>query len=468
MHGLTRRQAWALALTATLTMAVSYVDRQTFAVLAPTVTKELGISDSAFGWLVSAFSIAYLVGSPIAGQVIDRVGARRGLLGAVLCWSVVAALHCLVPGFGVLFALRIALGFAEAPSFPGAAQTVHRALPPADRARGFGILFTGSSLGAMVAPLLAVWLSSRFGWRAAFLGTAAVGLVWVPVWLAVAFRRGARAALDAPPSAAPPSHPPPPAELASSTLTPPPPSPFTPAPVSESVSAFDTSAPVPPVPPSTPASPSVGPFELAYHPAVLRAVAVVVASAPILSFLLNWSAKYLVHDMGLTQAQVGGYLWVPPLLFDVGAIGFGHFASVRARAAGHDGAPPRALFAAAAVLAVAGGLIPWARPGGPWAVMVLSGVAMAGGGGLFALLTADMLARVPPGAVSAAGGVTAAAQSLAYIIANPLIGRFVDLQGTYTYVLVALAAWVVPGCALWLAWKPPPAHAARAAPAPSA
>ena len=105
------------------------VDRQTLAVLAPTVTQALGISEQNYGWLASAFSIAYLVGAPLAGRMIDAVGARRGLLGAVVVWSIVAALHALAPGFAVLFALRIALGLAEAPSFPGAAQTVHRALP---------------------------------------------------------------------------------------------------------------------------------------------------------------------------------------------------------------------------------------------------------------------------------------------------------------------------------------------------
>jgi hypothetical protein len=48
--------------------------------------------------------------------VVDRGGPRAG------------------PGFAVLFMLRIALGVAEGPSF-GAAQTVQRVLPPADRPR---------------------------------------------------------------------------------------------------------------------------------------------------------------------------------------------------------------------------------------------------------------------------------------------------------------------------------------------
>src|SRR5688500_5386645 len=193
---LSRQRAWALALVATFTMAVSYVDRQTLAVLAPSVCEALDISDTQYGWLASAFSIAYLVGAPIAGRMIDRIGSPRGLMASVIIWSAIAALHAFAPGFAVLFMLRIALGLAESPSFPGAAQTVHRALPPEERARGMGVLFTGSSFGAMVAPPLATWLAADFGWRGAFFGSALVGLIWVPIWRHLAFERNARAILE--------------------------------------------------------------------------------------------------------------------------------------------------------------------------------------------------------------------------------------------------------------------------------
>src|SRR4051812_30560959 len=50
---LPRSRAWALTLVATLTMAISYFDRQTLAVLAPTVTKALAINETQYGWLAS-------------------------------------------------------------------------------------------------------------------------------------------------------------------------------------------------------------------------------------------------------------------------------------------------------------------------------------------------------------------------------------------------------------------------------
>jgi ACS family hexuronate transporter-like MFS transporter len=169
--------------------------------------------------------------------------------------------------------------------------------------------------------------------------------------------------------------------------------------------------------------------------------------------VLNWGAKYLVREHGLTQLEVGSYLWLPPVFFDVGAIGFGHFASKNAAASG--GRPQRGLFAMAAVLSMAMVAMPFT--GGPWSAIVVAGIAMAGGGGLFALLTADMLMRVSPRVVSSAGGISAAAQSLAYIVANPLVGASVQRTGSYTTMIVALSLWVLPGCVAWLVWRPPPA-----------
>src|SRR4051812_25501321 len=65
-------RSFALPLVATLTMSVSYVDRQTMAVLAPQVTASLGIDNTHYGLLVSAFAVAYLVFTPLSGTVADR------------------------------------------------------------------------------------------------------------------------------------------------------------------------------------------------------------------------------------------------------------------------------------------------------------------------------------------------------------------------------------------------------------
>jgi ACS family hexuronate transporter-like MFS transporter len=387
-----RRLAWTVVLVATFTMTVNYVDRNTLAVLAPSVTKALHIDEEAYGWLTSAFSFAYLFATPIAGWWLDRAGVRRGLVGSVLVWSVIAALHALVPGFAALFALRIALGIAEGPGFPGATQTVHRVLPPEDRARGAGVLFTGSSIGSMIAPLLAGFLFRHGGWRFAFLGTTIAGLCWVPLWILVTRRPEVKAALAAP--------------------------------IEQQAAPRVTT--------------------VLRHPAVIRGIIGILACAPGIGFLLVWGAKYLVATFAVKQGDVGDYLWLPPLCFDLGAIGFGDLLA-RTRA-------PNAIYVVGIVLSSALALLPWAAT--PWQAMGIISVTVAGTGALYTVVLADLLQRVPREATSLAGGIVAGGQSLALIIANPIIGRAVQHYHRYDEVAVATAAWVVPGSVVWLLWRP--------------
>lgn len=398
MTNLDRRVAWTVALVATLTMTVSYIDRATLAVLAPSVTKALGIDETAYGWLSAAFAFAYLVATPISGWWIDRAGARRGLVVSLLLWSSVAALHAIVPGFGALFMLRIALGLAEGPSFPGSAQTVQRVLPPAERARGFGVLFTGSSIGIIIVPPLASWLFDLAGWRVAFLGTSAIGLLWIPLWLLVTSRRGVRERLDAPPE-------------------------------------ITLAAPRPTI------------AALVRDPMMLRGLTGIFAAAGVLGLLQTWGAKYLDRTFHVAQSDVGTYLWLPPLCLDAGAILFGDLASRQQRA---PGAPPRLLHAIAAVMATSLALLPLATT--PWEAMAIGGVAYAGGGAIYTLVTADLLSRMPQGSVSTAGGILAGSQSLAHIIINPLIGRAVDYTGTYDGVAITLGLLVIPTSLVWSTW----------------
>ncbi|HEX3770098.1 MAG TPA: MFS transporter [Polyangiaceae bacterium] len=394
---LRRGEVWALSAATTFAMSISYVDRQTLSVLAPTITKALHISDAAYGWLGSGFSIAYLIGGPFAGVWIDRVGARRGLLAGLVLWSAVAALHALVPGFAVLFALRLALGLAESPTFPGGVQAIQRGLAPADRARGMSLLFVGMSLGGMLAPPIAIGVATRFGWRAAFLGTALLAAIWVPCWLAVTAGAATREALD----------------------------------------DASTDGPRPTM------------LAVAAHPAVMRGVAGLLAIVPASAFALAWESKYYVRQFGLTQAALVPYLMASAVAYDLGAIAFGDLAARRARRRGDDSAP-RSLVAVGAACAAVGLTGLAIAPDARVAVACFLSSAI-GRGAVVTLCNTDALARVPRSAVSAAGGVIASVQSLGAIVVNPAVGHAVQGYG-YPPALFVLAAWTVPCAAAWLLW----------------
>lgn len=388
---------WLIAVVATLAMSVSYLDRQTLAAIAPTVREQLSLSHEAFGWLTSAFAAAYLVFATPAGWLTDRLGARRVLAASVVVWSIVAAAHGLASTFLALVILRVALGLTESPTFPAATQTIHRALPPAKRSLGMGMLFTGSSFGAMLAAPLAVGVTARYGFRFAFLATAAVGLLWLPAWL------------------------------------------------------FATRE-LPGPPPARAAVPRLPVREVALHPAMIRQAILVATSAPAILVVLQWFPQYLVETSGVAKESIGSYLWLPPLLFDGCAVAFGAVAS-RLDVA-RPGRAHRGLVLLAAALTACLALVPLG--GSAWPRVILASLAMGGGAGMYVLASADMLRRMPSNAVASATGLAAAVQSLAQIVASPLIGASLDKDHGWGRVLIGLGLLALPGGIVWCLLKPPP------------
>jgi ACS family hexuronate transporter-like MFS transporter len=421
---LPRERAWALAAVATLAMSVSYVDRQVGAAVAKSVRDALDISAEQFGWLAGAFSSAYLVAAPVAGWLVDRHGARRGLATAVFVWSAVSAAHALAPSFAALLVLRVLLGVSESPSFPAAAQTVRRALPARDRSAAFGLLFTGSSIGAAIAAPAAVWLDVHFGWRAAFAVVSLLGTAWIPLWLATTRHPDVRAALAQAEDAREPPGVPHARREWTRTKT---------------------------------RAPTWSAWSFLREPAVSRALVLVLAAAPGLMFMYVWLPQYFEIGRGVVKASLGRYLWLPPLMGDLGMVGFGTLASWQDRRAqsrtNAPGAAPRShieLVFLAALLEAGMALTP--RAAETWQAMIVVGLAAAGGGGLYTLLTADMMSRIDPRRVSLAGGLSAGAQSLVYVVLNPLVGRWVDRTHSFDLPLVLLGLVAVPGAVAWAVW----------------
>jgi ACS family hexuronate transporter-like MFS transporter len=164
---------------------VNYIDRQVLGILAPTLTRELGWSETDYGAIVSWFSIAYGLGLLGVGRVMDKIGVRRGFTVSVTVWSIAAMGHALartVTGFG---AARALLGVGESGNFPAAVKAVAEWFPKQERALATGIFNAGTNVGVVLAALMVPWLTITWGWRAAFLVTGALGFVWLAFWLAM-------------------------------------------------------------------------------------------------------------------------------------------------------------------------------------------------------------------------------------------------------------------------------------------
>src|SRR5262245_44328354 len=162
---------------------MNYVDRQVLGLLAPQLQKSIGWNEAQYGYIVTAFQIAYAVGLLLMGRLMDRIGARAGYAISVIIWSFSAMAHALARtpfGFG---AARFALGIGEAGNFPAAIKTVAEWFPRKERALATGIFNSGTNIGAAFAPLLVLRTAGRYGWQSAFISTGLVSFIPVFLWI---------------------------------------------------------------------------------------------------------------------------------------------------------------------------------------------------------------------------------------------------------------------------------------------
>ncbi|MCI0621519.1 MAG: MFS transporter [Acidobacteria bacterium] len=185
---MTGRAFWICAFLFLATV-LNYLDRQTLSIAAPLIQKEFALDNAQIGALLSAFFYSYALMQLAAGWLLDRVSMRWGYALAVGCWSVAVALTGLAQTFWQFVACRLLLGAFEAANWPAAARVVTAITVPKDRAFANGIFTSGSSVGAIIAPVGMVWLFRTLGWRVGFGVVGSLGFLWMAAWLLWTRRR---------------------------------------------------------------------------------------------------------------------------------------------------------------------------------------------------------------------------------------------------------------------------------------
>jgi ACS family hexuronate transporter-like MFS transporter len=174
---------WTIVALLFVATTINYVDRQVLGILAPTLSRELHWSETAYGDVVSWFSFAYALGFLVAGRLLDRIGVKRGLGAAVVIWSLASMAHALARTATAFSLARAALGVGESAIFPGSIKSVAEWFPKRERALAAGLFNAGTNTGAIVAPLIVPYVALRWGWQWAFIATGALGFLWLALWL---------------------------------------------------------------------------------------------------------------------------------------------------------------------------------------------------------------------------------------------------------------------------------------------
>jgi MFS transporter, ACS family, aldohexuronate transporter len=392
---------WIPALSMLLVSVISYIDRNTLALLAPTILRETHLSNQQYGWVILAFSIAYTIGNPLWGWILDRIGVRKGMAASVSLWTLASVSHAFATGIGSFGLARAVLGFGEGATFPGGLRTVVQTLPPELRARGTALAYSGGSLGALITPLVVTPIAAAWGWRGAFWFTGAVGALWLAGW-----------------------------GLLSRT---------------EKLSA-----------------PHVEPARADMQwtdPGLWAFMAIYALGAFPLGFVIYQAALYLSQVLHLPQTTIGKVLWIPPLGWETGYFFWG-WVTDRYTASGASTPALRKLFLLLAILSLPLAAVPLMPSLAATLAMMFATMFICAG--FLIGSVAQATHRYPSRYSGLIAGLTSGAWSALVGIAMPGIGKLFDLHW-YGVAFGIAAIAPAAGFAVWSTLmrtpvQPIPAH----------
>ena len=366
---------------------LNYVDRQALSILAPTIQKDLALSNEDYAAVLNWFLVAYTVALIVSGKIVDRFGVRFSLALFVGWWSISNILTGFARSAASLGACRFLLGLGEAGNWTAAPKAVSEWFPARERALAIGIYTLGATVGATLAPVLIIGLASWHSWQAAFIVTGSAGLVWLIPWLWL-YRR-------------PSEHP----RLSTEERT-----------LIESGQAADQAA-------ASAAAPDWG----KWHRVLLRRDVLLLIFArmltdPVWYFFQFWFAKYLYDARGLDQKSLS-VTWVVYLAADIGVLSGGWLSGLLIK---RGTAPVRSrlgIMLACAVLVPLGAVIP--HVDALWLVLAFGMVAVLAHLAWLINLSALVVDLVPRGSLAFAFGVIAAGSSLGGLMMNKAVGSLV-------------------------------------------
>jgi len=183
------RVRWMILATLFAVTTINYADRATIAIAGPELKKLLGLSPVQMGFVFSAFAWSYVLAQLPGGWLLDRFGSKITYFFSIFLWSLFTMLMGGVGFFtgaaavAALFTLRLLIGAAEAPSFPGNSRIASAWFPTNERGTAAAIFNSAQYFATVLFAPIMGWLVHSFGWESVFFVMGGLGVVMAFIWL---------------------------------------------------------------------------------------------------------------------------------------------------------------------------------------------------------------------------------------------------------------------------------------------
>jgi ACS family glucarate transporter-like MFS transporter len=185
------RTRWAILAMLFAVTTINYADRATISIAGPNLKADLGLSAVEMGYVFSAFAWSYVLAQLPGGWLLDRFGSRITYFFSIFLWSLFTMLTGAIGFFtggaavALLFALRLLVGAAEAPSFPGNSRIASSWFPTNERGLAAAIFNSAQYFATVLFAPIMGWLVHTYDWHSVFYVMGGLGIALSFVWLKV-------------------------------------------------------------------------------------------------------------------------------------------------------------------------------------------------------------------------------------------------------------------------------------------
>ncbi|MED3564207.1 MFS transporter [Bacillus xiapuensis] len=171
-----RTRNWILALLF-LGWSLGNIDRYIMNYAVLSITKDLHLSASTTGLLLSSFFAGYAIMQMPGGWLADRFGPRKVLLAAVISWSIFTGLTGAAWSLTSMVIIRFLFGIGEGGFQPASSKIISLTFPKAERGRAMSIMLSSGGIITLIIPIASATLLTTIGWRTTFIIIGAVGAI---------------------------------------------------------------------------------------------------------------------------------------------------------------------------------------------------------------------------------------------------------------------------------------------------
>ena len=154
--------------------------------LLPVIADGVQVSIPTAGMLVSAYAVGVMVGAPVMTLLLARLRKRAALMALMVLFTVGNLLSAASPSYAMLLLSRLVTSLNHGAFFGIGAVVAASVVPREKQASAIAAMFTGLTVANIGGVPAATWIGQQVGWRLAFGGTAALGLLTIAaLWWAL-------------------------------------------------------------------------------------------------------------------------------------------------------------------------------------------------------------------------------------------------------------------------------------------